>query len=142
MLEVLGVALAIVSSGGLAGVIALALALNSARKEQLADAKAASDYIAKQRDENERTADDRDAALARATKAEAENTTLHAQLAATQALDATKAEKEAQHVSDEVRNAPDASDALDRELQESARVPGDDAPTAGAGDGDAGKPAV
>ncbi len=136
------VLVAVVGGVGLAGVIALALALNSAHKEHIADLKAGNNLLDEQRDKNERTADDRDAALARATKAEAEAAQLRAELAATQSADATKAEKEAQHVAEEVSTAPDASDALDRELQESARVPSDDPTAAGAGDGDAGKPAV
>ena len=138
MLEVLAAIAGVLAVISVPSAVALAFRLDSARQEQLAGR----DLLDKQRDENERTHDELDEALARATKAEDENATLRGQLVATQAADATKAEKEAQHVSDEVRTAPDASDALDRVLAESARVPGNDAAPAGAGDGDAGKPAV
>lgn len=141
MEQILGIALAVVSGVGIVGVIALALALRSASKEHIADLKAGNDLLDKERDEYERCADERDQALERAAKAEAERDTLRAELAATQTANAAQAEKEAQHVADEVRTAPDASDAVDRVLSEAARVPDDPAP-AGAGDGGPGGPAV
>jgi hypothetical protein len=138
MEAVLGVAMAVLGGGSIAAIVALALK-NSSRADQLLASRDVIDGYIKQIAD---TTADRDAEKAARVKAEAELATVRAQLAATQSADATKAEKEAQHVADEVSTAADAADALDDLLQESARVPGDDAAPTGAGDRPASKPAV